>query len=135
MTGVDPQVVRQSRGVKFTVLALAAFIIVIVAGFVYRIQQPRVLTASEMQINGLYLMETPRNFGEVNLVDQRGEVFNAARFKGKWTLVFFGFTYCPDVCPTTMSFLNDLMGQLEGSSPSWRDFSRTLVGCAPRGGA
>lgn len=115
MTGVDPQVVRQSRGVKFTVLALAAFIIVIVAGFVYRIQQPRVLTASEMQINGLYLMETPRNFGEVNLVDQRGEVFNAARFKGKWTLVFFGFTYCPDVCPTTMSFLNDLMGQLEGT--------------------
>jgi protein SCO1/2 len=68
-----------------------------------------------MQINGLYLMETPRDFGEVNLVDQHGEAFTKERFLGKWTLVFFGFTYCPDICPTTMSFLNDLMGQLEGT--------------------
>jgi protein SCO1/2 len=115
VTGAGEKTPRQSRGIKITVAALAIFITIIVAGFVHRISMPRVLTATEMQINGLYLMETPRDFGEVNLVDQHGEVFTKERFLGKWTLVFFGFTYCPDICPTTMSFLNDLMGQLEGT--------------------
>ena len=115
MTGAGEKTARQSRGIKFTVLALAIFVTVIVAGFVHRIAQPRVLTESEMRINGLYLMDTPRNFGELNLIDHHGEAFDNARLKGKWTLVFFGFTYCPDVCPTTMTFLNELMGQLEGT--------------------
>jgi protein SCO1/2 len=106
---------KQSRGIKLTVLALAAFITVIVAGFVYRIQQPRILTVSEMQVNGLYLHKIPRNFGDISLVDHRGQVFDNDRLLGKWTLVFFGFTYCPDICPTTMGFLNELMGQLEGT--------------------
>ena len=51
----------QSRGVKLTVAAVLAFIIVIVAGFVYRIQQPRVMTVAEMKANGFYLLETPRD--------------------------------------------------------------------------
>jgi protein SCO1 len=106
---------KQSRGIKLTVLALAAFITIIVAGFVYRIQQPRILTVSEMQVNGLYLHKIPRNFGDISLVDHHGQVFDNDRLLGKWTLVFFGFTYCPDICPTTMGFLNELMGQLEGT--------------------
>ena len=105
----------QSRGVKITVLAIALFMLVIVGGFVYRIQQPRVMSDTEMKVNGFYLLETPRNFGAINLVDHHGEVFTRERLEGRWTLVFFGFTYCPDICPTTMSFLNQFMGQLEGT--------------------
>jgi protein SCO1/2 len=115
VTGAGDKTAKQSRGIKLTVAALAVFITIIVAGFVHRISMPRVLTATEMQINGLYVMETPRSFGEVNLVDQHGAAFTNERLQGKWTLVFFGFTYCPDICPTTMSFLNDLLGQLEGT--------------------
>jgi protein SCO1/2 len=47
----------QSRGIKLTLLVIGLFIFVIVAGFVYRVQQPRVMTATEMKINGLYLLE------------------------------------------------------------------------------
>ena len=36
-------------------------------------------------------------------------------YKGQWTLVFFGFTYCPDICPTTMAFLNQFMASLDGT--------------------
>lgn len=116
MTNTPPRhTARQSRGIKLTVLAIAVFMTVIVAGFVHRIQLPRILTVSEMQANGLYILKTPRNFGEVALIDQNGDPFTRERFLDKWTLVFFGFTYCPDICPTTMSFLNDLMGQLEGT--------------------
>ena len=68
-----------------------------------------------MKINGLYLLDTPRNIGEFELVDHHGEPFNRARLEGKWSLVFFGFTYCPDICPTTMTFLNEFMASLEGT--------------------
>jgi protein SCO1/2 len=43
--------------------------------------------------------------GKFSLVDQNGKPFTDADLKGKWQLVFFGYTHCPDVCPTS---LNDL---------------------------
>ena len=105
----------QARGIRLTVLAIALFMLVVVGGFVYRIQQPRVMTSSEMKVNGFYLLKSPRNFGEVNLVDHHGQAFNRERLEGGWTLLFFGFTYCPDICPTTMAFLDEFVGQLEGT--------------------
>lgn len=106
---------KQTRGIALTVLALGVFITVIVWGFVHRISMPRVMTATEMQVNGLYVLETPRDFGEINLVDHHGEAFTNDRLEDKWTLVFFGFTHCPDICPVTMSFLTDLVEQLQGT--------------------
>jgi len=40
-------------------------------------------------------------------------VFNQERFKGKWTLDFFGYTSCPDICPATLYVLNSVQGLLE----------------------
>ncbi|MEP0201117.1 MAG: SCO family protein [Halioglobus sp.] len=105
----------QRRRIWLTVASVLLFMTVIVAGFVNRIQMPRVMTAAEMKANGLYLFETPRDLGEFSLLDQRGEAFVPERFEGAWTLVFFGFTYCPDVCPATMSFLNGFIKELEGT--------------------
>lgn len=105
----------QSRNIKLTVAALLVLITLMVAGFVHRVSLPRVLTTSEMMLNGLYLLDTPRDIGEFALVDHHGQPFGPARLKGRWTLVFFGFTYCPDICPTTMAFLNDFMASLEGT--------------------
>ena len=45
--------------------------------------------------------------GKFSLVDQNGKPFTDSDLKGKWQLVFFGYTHCPDVCPTA---LNDLIG-------------------------
>ena len=106
---------NQARGIKVTVLCLAVFIAIVVAGFVHRIQQPRVMTEAEMMINGLYLLDTPRNIGEFELIDHHGQPFDRARLEGGWTLIFFGFTFCPDICPTTMTFLDGFVGQLEGT--------------------
>ena len=105
----------QSRNIKLTIAGLLLFITVIVAGFVYRVSLPRIMTASEMSANGLYLLETPRKIGEFDLIDHHGNPFNPARLEGQWTLVFFGFTHCPDICPTTMTFLNTFLESLEGT--------------------
>ena len=43
-----------------------------------------------------------RALGEFSLTDQNGAAFTAARLEGAPTLVFFGFTHCPDVCPLTL---------------------------------
>jgi protein SCO1/2 len=41
--------------------------------------------------------------GPFQLVDQNGKAFTDADLKGKWHLVFFGYTHCPDTCPTTLN--------------------------------
>src|SRR5260370_24652803 len=41
--------------------------------------------------------------GPFHLVDQNGKPFGAADLKGKWHLVFFGYTHCPDTCPTALN--------------------------------
>jgi protein SCO1/2 len=105
----------QSRNIKLTVVAILLFIMFIVAGFVHRISLPRMMTETEMKANGLYLHQTPRDIGEFALVDHRGAPFTPARLEGRWSLLFFGFTYCPDICPTTMTFLNELVTSLEGT--------------------
>ena len=46
------------------------------------------------------------------LKDSRGQERSIAEFRGKAVLVFFGYTACPDVCPTTLTRLADVMKQL-----------------------
>jgi protein SCO1/2 len=46
--------------------------------------------------------ETATVGGPFQLVDQTGRSVDQRVLEGKWSAVFFGFTYCPDVCPTTM---------------------------------
>ncbi len=50
--------------------------------------------------------------GPFQLVDQNGKPADETLLKGKWTVVFFGFTYCPDVCPTTLQALAAAQQQL-----------------------
>lgn len=111
----DSKTPSQSRGIRWTVVGVLLFILVIVAGFVNRIGQPRVMSAADMQANGAFLLQTPRDMDEFALVDHRGQPFVPASLEGQWSLLFFGFTYCPDICPTTMAFLNQFVTALEGT--------------------
>ncbi len=42
---------------------------------------------------------------EFSLVDQRGDAVTRNTFRGRWHLLFFGFTHCPDICPATLQIL------------------------------
>jgi protein SCO1 len=50
--------------------------------------------------------------GPIHLTDQNGQPFSDQDLKGKSFLVFFGFTHCPDVCPTTLFELPEVMRHL-----------------------
>src|SRR6202161_4902757 len=50
--------------------------------------------------------------GKFSLVDQNGKSVTDAELKGKWQLVFFGYTHCPDICPTALNDLSLALDQL-----------------------
>jgi len=50
--------------------------------------------------------------GPFHLTDQNGKVFTDADLKGKWNLVFFGYTHCPDTCPTALNEISLAMDKL-----------------------
>ena len=59
--------------------------------------------------------------GQFALVDQRGDPVDRSVFIGKPSLLFFGYTHCPDVCPTTM-------GEMQGWFAALGDEAKTLQG-------
>jgi protein SCO1/2 len=64
------------------------------------------------QLKTAFVIPTPDELPEFTLQDQSGERVNASSFRGQWDLVFFGFTNCPDVCPTTLQILANVKRQL-----------------------
>ena len=50
--------------------------------------------------------------GSFQLTDQDGKTITAETFRGKPLLMFFGFTHCPDVCPTTLFEVSEVMRKL-----------------------
>ena len=53
----------------------------------------------------------PRPLAEFHLQDLAGRDFGIANLRGHPTLLFFGFTHCPDVCPTTLAVLSQVQRQ------------------------
>jgi protein SCO1/2 len=55
--------------------------------------------------------------GPFTLVDQNGRQVSDGDFDGKYRLVYFGFTYCPDVCPVDLQLIGQALRRLEKSDP------------------
>ncbi len=63
---------------------------------------------------GTYL--SPRRvLPNFSLIDQQGHAFGPAQLRGRWSLLFFGYTNCPDFCPTTLTTLAALEKRLRAS--------------------
>lgn len=58
------------------------------------------------------LLEPARPLPPMSFVDERGQPFGPERLHGHWSILFFGFTHCPDVCPTTLALLAQVEKQL-----------------------
>jgi cytochrome oxidase Cu insertion factor (SCO1/SenC/PrrC family) len=54
--------------------------------------------------------------GAFTLTDQNGAIRHDTDYRGKYMLVFFGYTYCPDVCPTTLSILSAALDKIAGKA-------------------
>ncbi len=54
------------------------------------------------------ILPNARPLLDFNLIDQNGKNFSKKQFKGHWNYLFFGFTNCPDICPTTLKVMQDV---------------------------
>jgi protein SCO1/2 len=66
--------------------------------------------------------------GPFQLVDQDGKPTTEKALKGQWNAVFFGFTYCPDVCPGTLQALAAASDQL---GPKAKDLKIVFISVDP----
>ena len=94
------------KGVANTVIGCAAFMALVVGLTANRILSPAVMTQAQMSEQGLFVYDVPRRFADFKLTDHNNQPFTKAWLQGRWTLMFFGYTTCPDVCPTTMASIN-----------------------------
>lgn len=73
----------------------------------------------------------PKTFPEVTLYNQNGKAFTGNNLKGHWSLVFFGFTHCPDICPATLSVLNRVEQQAADRGLSETELRTVFVSVDP----
>ena len=109
-----------NKGIYITVAACLGFMALILALFLSRFYTPRELTLDEYKMLGAYFIDPPRQLAEFRLIDDSNEVFLPEQFKGKWNILFFGFTYCPDICPLTMKQMSDVKESLGEYSDNLR---------------
>ena len=76
-------------------VALVVVTLVVVSRPAGGLQPGEVVSTGQAQVGGPF-----------QLVDQEGRPVDESLLEGKWSLVFFGFTYCPDYCPTTLQALD-----------------------------
>jgi protein SCO1 len=61
---------------------------------------------------GIVLLPQSRTLPALSLTDQNGQPVQVNELKDQWSLLFFGYTFCPDICPATLAQLRQLQGQL-----------------------
>ncbi|MDD1965390.1 SCO family protein [Pseudomonas putida] len=61
---------------------------------------------------GVILLPQARNVPDLKMTDQDGQPVALDSLKDKWTLLFFGYTFCPDICPTTLAQLRQIKSEL-----------------------
>ena len=62
-------------------------------------------------VTSMTLMSTPRELPAFSLQQSDGTALTGEELRGHWTVVFIGFTHCPDICPTTLAELNGAQKQ------------------------
>lgn len=80
----------------------------------------------ETAIPGL-LWPEPKTLAPFTTVDHENNPFTLADLRGKWSLLFFGFTHCPDICPITLAVMDKAHSQLDQA----RDVQFVLVTVDP----
>lgn len=83
------------------------------------------------ELRGL-LNKQPVAVPEFKLVDQQNNPFTVERLKGAWTFLFFGYTHCPDVCPTTLTELDNAASRLNELQTPQRKIQYVFISVDPQ---
>lgn len=105
--------------IQKTILILVALIALVVGLTFSRVlTSPRQPDPAALLDAGIVLLPASRSLPSLPLTDQDGQPRTLGQPGDKWSLVFFGYTFCPDICPTTLAELRQLSSLLP---PQTRD--------------
>ena len=99
------------RAVPRAVWWSLAAVVIIGLGAAFQLWQSSSQVMQPLEVSGVYLNK-PQPVVDFTLVNDEGGAFTKAELQGKWTFIYFGYTSCPDVCPTTLALLNKAQQQL-----------------------
>lgn len=83
-----------------------------------------------LQLKGTLLYPEPKPLPDFILEGVDGRSISNSDWRGRWRLVFFGFTHCPDVCPTTLATTKAALAQLKAQRPD-ADIAVSFVSIDP----
>lgn len=96
-----------------TVFILVALVAVILGLTVNKVLNGRSEgNPTELIDAGIILLPQSRTVPAVQMTDEQGQPVVMDELKGKWSLLFFGYTFCPDICPTTLAQLRQVKSEL-----------------------
>src|SRR5438046_10029303 len=117
---------------KFSLMVTSVALAAILAGAwladVYREHDSRAMLLPDQVIT---LFPDPKPLTAFALTDDKNRVFDLASLKGKLSFLFFGFTYCPDVCPTTLAVLARVRDNLAKNTAGAEDLQFVFVSVDP----
>jgi protein SCO1/2 len=119
------------KSINKNLLLIAIFIITVLGLFINKLTTPRTLSDDELLVNGLFLFDVPKQISDFEFVSSNKKIFTKSDLMGKWTLMYFGFTKCPDECPTTMYQLSKLIKVLRDKEFKLDDKQWVLVSIDP----
>ncbi|HSW24489.1 MAG TPA: SCO family protein [Burkholderiaceae bacterium] len=80
---------------------------------------------------GAYVLPKPDALAEFRLVKHDDTVFDIQSLKGRWTFLIFGYTFCPDFCPTTLVEFAQMHRQLAQRPQGTRDVQFVMISVDP----
>jgi len=99
--------------IQKTVFILVALVALVIGLTVYKVlNTEQQLDTAELLVAGIVLLPQGRDMPDVTLTNQDGDAVSMAQLEGRWNLLFFGYTFCPDICPATLAELRQLRGKL-----------------------
>ena len=117
--------------IRINILIIVLFISVVLTFFVIKITTPREYSKLDYINNGLLPFDNPIPISDFIFYSANGEEFTKDDLEGKWTLMYFGFTKCPDECPVTMYQLSKLIKILREKEFPLDDKQWVLVSIDP----
>ena len=99
--------------IQKTVFILVALVALVIGLTVYKVlNTERQLDTAELLDAGIVMLPQGRDMPDVSLTNQDGEAVSMEQLEGRWNLLFFGYTFCPDICPATLAELRQLQRSL-----------------------
>jgi len=99
--------------IQKTVFILVALVALVIGLTVYKVlNTEQRLDTAELLDAGIVMLPQERDVPDLTLTNQNGEPVSMAQLEGQWNLLFFGYTFCPDICPATLAELRQLRGKL-----------------------